>query len=96
MTPPDKCPKCGAKLEGCSSGDWVFFKCGTRASVGASLHSELCLMTQRAQRAEERAEKWKKVAGEFMDWFRACKECRDTPPVCKTMEAYDKLLSEEQ
>ena len=99
-TPPDKCPKCGAPLEK-DVQDIPTYSCGVQILTcqdGESIlcPSALCLMTQRAQKAEERAEKWKKVAGEFMDWFRACKECRDTPPVCKTMEAYDKLLSEEQ
>ena len=95
-TPPDKCPKCGAKLEGCSAGDWVFYECGTRLSNGSCLHSDLCLMTQRAQNGEERAEKWKKVATIQRDRI-GCGCGPDTCVDCdNALDAYDKLLSEEQ
>lgn len=54
-TPPDKCPKCGAKLE-LLLLNVTGYRCGTEAfSDGMVSESQCCLMTQRAQRAEEHA-----------------------------------------
>lgn len=57
MTTPDKCPKCGAETLESQSYLW---SCGRDKLVPED--TKLCLMTQRAQRAEARAEKWKEAA----------------------------------
>lgn len=58
MTPPDKCPKCGSEPARLC-GD-IMFSCG-RPKNG-TYETGICLMTQRAQRAEaELEEKHQKI-----------------------------------
>ena len=61
MTTDDKCPKCGADLDGPESHDWAIFDCGTVVDYRGVTEADTCLRRQIAALKAELAEAREKM-----------------------------------
>lgn len=87
-TPPDKCPKCGSEPARLC-GD-IMFSCGRQKN--GTYETGLCLMTQRANREHERAEKWKACATK-LDYASGHV---DSDKLTEAWNEFDALMKDEQ